>query len=72
MISAIGKARTVNGPHLGRATVAIAIAAACIGLLVFLLTPNPGSATAGPTETGLHGGHWDGSAGHGAVKLIPI
>jgi hypothetical protein len=74
MTLAMRRARAANGPHLGKATIAIAIAAGCLGLLVFLLSPNSGGATSGATATGMNGGHWDGSHdnGNGRVKLIPI
>jgi len=71
MTMAIRGAQTAPGPHLGTAIVALAVAAACICLLVFLLSPIPGEATSSRGETRVHG-HWDGSASQGGVKLIPI
>jgi hypothetical protein len=70
MTAAFHMTRVDNGPDLAKAAAALAIAGACIGLLIFLLTPIPGDATTGVSETDQL--HWQRPAGDAAVKLIPI
>ena len=72
MTTAIFRTRANYGPRLGTAAAAIAVAAACMGLLVVMLTPIPGGAASRAVETGVPSGfHWDAPA-HGGIKLIPI
>jgi hypothetical protein len=72
MTTAIRRTRASNGPRYGTAAVAVAIASACMVLLVVLLTPTSSEPTTGAAANGTPSGlHWDAPA-HGGVKLIPI
>jgi hypothetical protein len=70
MTAAVTRARTHNGADLARAAVALVIAGACIGLLIFMLTPQRGDAVNGSTENGQM--YLQRPASNGAAKLIPI
>ena len=70
MTAAIIRARTHSGPDMVRAAVALVIAGACIGLLIFMLTPQRNDALNGSAETDQL--HWRGPASNGAAKLTPI
>jgi len=72
MTMAYRRTRATNGPRLVKATIALATAATCLGLLVFLLTPYPTNATSGGTQTGLHGAVHGGASELNRPGLIPI
>jgi hypothetical protein len=70
MMAAIHRARAHDGPDLVRAAVALVIAGACIGLLIFMLTPQPGDAMNGGASADQL--HWRAPTSDSAAKLIPI
>jgi hypothetical protein len=72
MTRVVGRAHGANGPHFGKAAVALVVAAGCLYLLIVLLTPNPASPT-GATAAGLPGAlHGAESSAPIRPKLIPI
>src|SRR5438128_2206687 len=70
MTAPISRAWTHSGPDVARAALALVIAGACIGLLIFLLTPQRGDALNGSSATDQM--QWRGPASGGAAKLLPI
>ena len=70
MTAASYRRRTQSGPDVVRAAIALAIAGACVGLLIFMLSPPPGDGAKGPADTDQL--HWRAPAGSTAAKLIPI